>query len=94
LPRHQLAKIYNPCLHNLIIIIITTVTIGDKMETLSQSKHETEWVTISLDEYESMKATIETLSNCEAVDKIRRGEKELQAGRGKDLEKLKKELGL
>jgi PHD/YefM family antitoxin component YafN of YafNO toxin-antitoxin module len=64
------------------------------MEMMTHSKHETEWITISLDEYESMKATIETLSSCEAVEKICRGEKELLAGKGKKLETLKKELGL
>jgi len=64
------------------------------METLTQSRHPTEWVTISMDEYESMKATIETLSSREAVEKICRGERELTAGKGKPAEKLKKELGL
>jgi PHD/YefM family antitoxin component YafN of YafNO toxin-antitoxin module len=63
------------------------------METMTQSKHETEWITISLDEYESMKATIETLSSSHAMEKICRGEKELLAGKGKKLETLKRELG-
>ena len=64
------------------------------MQKLAHSKHETEWVTISLDEYESMKATIETLSSPEAMKKIRQGEKELAEGKGKSLEQVKKELGL
>lgn len=61
---------------------------------MAESKHETEWVTLSLDEYESMKATIETLSSPEAMEKIRKGEEELRAGKGKRLEDLKKELGI
>lgn len=63
------------------------------METMHQSRHETEWITISLDEFESMKATIETLSSRAAVEKICRGEKELFAGRGRKLEEVKKKLG-
>ncbi len=64
------------------------------METLTQSKHLTEWVTISMDEYESMKATIETLSSSNAVEKICRGERDLAEGRSKTADRLKKELGL
>jgi len=64
------------------------------MQKMAESKHETEWVTLSLDEYESMKATIETLSSPEAMEKIRKGEEELRAGKGKRLEDLKKELGI
>ena len=64
------------------------------MQKLANSTHEAGWVTISTDEYESMKATIETLSSPEAMDKIRQGEKELAEGKGKSLEKVKKELGI
>ena len=56
------------------------------METITQSRHETEWITISLDEYESMKTTIETLSSREAMAKILCGEKELAAGKGRRTE--------
>ncbi len=56
-------------------------------------KHETEWVTISLDEYESMKATIEILPSPKAMEKIRRGEQERLAGKGQKLEDVRKELG-
>ena len=63
-------------------------------ELKMHGKHETEWVTISLDEYESMKATLEILSSPKAMEKIRRGEQERLAGKGKKLEVLKKELGL
>jgi len=64
------------------------------MGSYVHGSHSTEWVTISLDEYESMKATIETLSNSEAMVKIMHGETELAAGKGKPLTQVKKELGL
>ena len=57
-------------------------------------RHESAWITISVDDYESMKATIETLSNPEALRKILHGEKELAEGRGKPLSQVKKELGV
>ncbi|MFH1364347.1 MAG: hypothetical protein ABIH52_01695 [Candidatus Aenigmatarchaeota archaeon] len=59
-----------------------------------EGKHEASWVTISTDEYESMKATIEILSSPKAMEKIRKGEAELNAGKGKKLEDVKKELGI
>ena len=40
-----------------------------------------------------MKATIETLSNPKAMEKIRKGEKELAQGKGKKLSDVKKKLG-
>ncbi len=57
-------------------------------------KHETQWVTISLDEYESMKSTIEILSSPKAMEKIRRGELERLEGKGQKIEHVKKELGI
>lgn len=64
------------------------------MQKMEYSEHKTEWVVISVDEYESMKATIETLSSPEAMRKIRQGEEDRRAGRMKPLEQVKKELGL
>lgn len=64
------------------------------MQKLANSRHEAGWVTISTDEYESMKATIEILSSPEAMRKIRQGEKELAEGKGKSLKEVKKELGI
>lgn len=61
---------------------------------MTHGRHETQWLTISLGEYESMKAAIETLSSKEAMEKVARGEEELLAGKGKRLGDLKKELGL
>ncbi len=57
-------------------------------------EHKAAWVTISTDEYESLLATIETLSNPKAMEKIRQGEKERLEGKLKDLDQVKKELGL
>ena len=62
------------------------------MQKLAGSKHETEWITLSLDEYESMKATIETLTSSEAMRKIRKGEEDLRVGKFKELEDIKKEF--
>ena len=56
-------------------------------------EHKTEWVTISLDEYESLLATLEILSSPEAMEKIKQGEKERLEGKLKSLEQVKKELG-
>ncbi len=64
------------------------------MGSFVHGKHESEWITISVDEYESMKATIETLSTPKAMQKIIQGEKELAEGKGKSLEQVKKELGI
>ena len=57
-------------------------------------EHKAAWVTISTDEYESLLATAETLSNPKAMEKIRQGEKDRLEGRLKDLDQVKKELGL
>ena len=57
------------------------------------SEHETVYVTISLDEYESMKATLEILADKKAMIELAQGEKERLEGKGKKLEDLKKELG-
>lgn len=63
-------------------------------ESQAHGEHKTRWVTISEDEYESMKATIDILSSPEAMKKITQGEKELAEGKGKTLEQIKKELKL
>lgn len=63
-------------------------------EVAVKGKHETAWITISADEYESMLATIETLSNPEAIKKIEKGEKERIEGKLKSLEQIKKELDI
>lgn len=63
------------------------------MQKLKNGSHETEWVTISADEYDSMVSTLEILSNPKAVAKIKQGEKERLEGKMKSVEQVKKELG-
>ena len=57
-------------------------------------EHKTKWITISMDEYDSMRAALEMLSDPEAMASVRRGEKDIASGRFKKLEDLKKELGI
>ncbi len=64
------------------------------MQKINNGKHQTDWVTISADEYESMVSTLEILSSQKAMDKIKKGEQERLSGKGKNIDKLKKELGL
>ena len=64
------------------------------MKTMTCGSHETEWVAISLDEYESMKATIETLTDEDAMEKILRGRKEITEGKFKTLKEIKAQFGL
>lgn len=64
------------------------------MSSFVHGRHSSEWITISVDEYESMKATIETLSSSEAMKKIFQGEKELAEGKGRPLDQVKKDLGI
>lgn len=49
---------------------------------------------ISADEYESWKETEEILADKGLMKAIKKGEKELEEGKGITLEKLEKELGL
>ena len=42
----------------------------------NEKPHQTEWITISLDEYDSMQRTIETLSDEDLMEQIREGKKE------------------
>jgi PHD/YefM family antitoxin component YafN of YafNO toxin-antitoxin module len=44
-------------------------------ETTRSGKHQTEWITISIDEYESMKRTIEILSDKDLMNQIEEGKK-------------------
>lgn len=56
-------------------------------------EHKTKWVTISLDEYESMQRTIEVLSDKELMEQLEEAKKDKAAGRAKPLEEFAKELG-
>ncbi|GBE55151.1 MAG TPA: hypothetical protein ENH28_06230 [Euryarchaeota archaeon] len=61
-------------------------------EAIRRGKHKTEWITISLDEYESMKRTIEVLSDEDLMSQIKEGRKE--DAKVLDFEKLARELGI
>ena len=47
----------------------------------SEKKHETTYVTISRDEYESMKSTIEILEDEELMEMIRKSKKDIKEGK-------------
>ena len=56
--------------------------------------HKTTYVTITKDEYESMKTTIEILEDEETMEMIRESEKDIKEGRVKSLDDWAKEMGL
>ena len=55
-------------------------------------EHVAQWVTISSDEYESMKSTLEVLSDPELMAQIKESEEEYKAGNYKELRELMDEL--
>ncbi|HUT38271.1 MAG TPA: hypothetical protein VMW77_03100 [Methanoregula sp.] len=57
-----------------------------------RGKHQAEWITISTDEYDSMKRTIDVLSDKELMTQIREGK--CQETPSRDFETLAKELGI
>ncbi len=60
--------------------------------TAITGKHQTGWITISIDEYESMKETIEVLSDVDIMKQLEEGKK--CTTRVRDFEDLAKELGI
>lgn len=55
-------------------------------------EHKSHWVTISSDEYESMKSTLEILSDPELIEQIKESREDVRSGRYKNLRDLIKEL--
>ena len=55
------------------------------------TEHKTTYVTISLDEYESMKSTIEVLSDPELMGQLKKSKEDIKLGRTKPLAELLKE---
>lgn len=55
-------------------------------------KHQTDWITISTDEYESMKETIEVLSDVDIMEQLEEGKK--KGTKVRDFEDLARELGV
>jgi len=60
--------------------------------TVITGKHQTDWITISTDEYESMKETIEVLSDVDIMEQLDDGKKDNTKVR--NFEELAKELGI
>ena len=61
---------------------------------VKSSEHTTRYVTISEDEYESMKRTIEFLKNHELQERLLESETDYKTGRVKNLDDAMKELGI
>ena len=59
---------------------------------LVHGKHETEWITISVDEYESMKRTIAVLTDKDLMAQIKKGQQKNVKSR--DFNEVVKELGI
>ena len=55
---------------------------------MMHGEHKTQWVTISADEYESMKDTIEALSDKELMRQLVSSKEDIKAGRTTPLNKL------
>jgi PHD/YefM family antitoxin component YafN of YafNO toxin-antitoxin module len=51
------------------------------------------WITIPVEEYESMKSTLEILSSPRWLREELKGKEAVRLGRTKSLDKVKKELG-
>ncbi|MCK4459937.1 MAG: hypothetical protein KAU52_09500 [Methanosarcinales archaeon] len=58
------------------------------MSELFHGEHRARWVTISSDEYESMKSTIEVLSDNELLKQIQESGEDYRLGRFKKLSEL------
>ena len=61
-------------------------------KVIVHGKHETEWVTISKDEYDSMNRTIEVLADKDLMAQIKKGKAKNATSR--DFEEVAKELGI
>ncbi len=61
-------------------------------EVARSGKHQTEWITISVDEYESMKRTIDVLSDKDIMEQVKEGKK--KGTKAIDFEELAAELGI
>jgi PHD/YefM family antitoxin component YafN of YafNO toxin-antitoxin module len=59
---------------------------------LVHGRHETEWVTISKDEYDSMNRTIDVLSDKDLMAQIKRSK--AKNVKSRDFEEVTKELGI
>jgi len=60
--------------------------------TAITENHQAGWITISTDEYDSMKETIEVLSDVDIMKQLEEGRKE--STKVRNFEELAKELGI
>ena len=61
-------------------------------EIKSLGEHMVRWVTISSDEYGSMKSTLEILSDLELMQQIEESREDFKAGRYKELREIMDKL--
>jgi PHD/YefM family antitoxin component YafN of YafNO toxin-antitoxin module len=61
-------------------------------KVLVHGRHETEWVTISKDEYDSMNRTIEVLADRDLMAQIKKGK--AKNVKSRDFEEVAQELGI
>jgi len=57
-------------------------------------EYKVQWVSISSDEYESMKSTLEILSDPELMQQIEESREDFKAGRYKELRELEEDSNL
>lgn len=57
-------------------------------EVKAFEENKAHWITVSSDEYESMKSTLEVLNDNELLEQIRESEEDYMAGRYKKLRNL------
>ena len=62
---------------------------SSEIETFAE--HKAHWITISSDEYESMKSTLEVLSDSELIEQIKESREDYKSGNFKKLCDLMKE---
>lgn len=55
------------------------------------AEHKAHWITISSDEYESMKSTIEVISDSELIEQIKESREDYRSGNYKTLHELMKQ---
>jgi PHD/YefM family antitoxin component YafN of YafNO toxin-antitoxin module len=60
-------------------------------EIKASGEHKARWITISSDEYESMKSTLEVFSDPELMEQIKESREDFKVGRFKKLQDLLKE---
>lgn len=58
-----------------------------------EGKHEAVWITISSDEYDSMRATLEVLSDPDLMRQIRESGQAIKEGKVRSWNEFMKEMG-